>query len=191
MIAVLILLPVSFAFAQPSGVTVTFSSQGAAVLSASSGKVIHGVQIIEALVCSAGAARLPGGLVYQTAVRNAVSPIGPNEARLILERTASFSPWNVGVELITDLISASAIIAAARVVKLTDQEEAATVAGAVLLNLAKPRLKEHAPDPSSTLARLIDPEKELAFSGPGCIDGRIVARYRAGSKDPLGPFPVL
>jgi hypothetical protein len=170
---------------------ITFSSQGAAVLGASVGKALRGVQILEVVICSPTPIRFSGGLVYQEAVRNAISTIGPSEAKLVLRRTANLSPWNLSVEGITDADSAWAVVSAAKGVKLKPSEEAMVLTSALVLNIIKARLKSLSPDPAPVLEALIAPDKDLNLvAGPGCIDGRIVARYRKGMKDPLGPFPL-
>ena len=164
-------------------ITVSFSSQGASVLKALTGKRISGVSLNAVVVCSASPATIPIGRIYQLAAQHGISYLKPEEARALILRTVSFNWTNLLLDALTDGPQGAAFLGASKLVSMSNPVIAALIGSSAIIGLATKRIKTFAPDPSPLLKDLLDPKATMTFTTAGCNSGIIATRYKGRKSD--------
>lgn len=164
------------------GQTVSFAPQGAAVLKALTGKRIPGVGIADVVICSP--APIPAGAVYQTLVRNGVSPIRPASAKALFNRTVALNWRNLLLEAAADASIGIPVLGQSGVIKMSAKWVVAILAGHAVIDSLSGQVRSHIPDPSPVLSSLLDPGEVLAFAGSvtGCRESSVIIRFTKDTK---------
>lgn len=171
------------------GATASFSPQGAAELKILVGKVIPGVGIYDIVVCSPLQIPVAVGSIYQTAVTHGISPLGPGQAKVLFEQTASRSRGSILLEIGADAAIALPVLGQSGLVSMSSKYVVGLLAGHVLFDSIQNQIRARIPDPSSVVNLLLDPAGIITFPGGACKEGMMVARY-IGKAQPRGTFSV-
>jgi hypothetical protein len=166
------------------GQTVSFAPQGAAVLKALTGKRIAGVGIADVVVCSPSGLPIPSGVVYQTLVRNGISPIRPESAKALFNRTVALNWRNLVLEGAADASIGIPVLGQSGVIKMTTKWVVAILAGHAVIDSLSNQARAHMPDPSPVLSSLLDPGDVLTFAGAatGCHESSVIIRFNRDTK---------
>ncbi len=170
-----------------SGPTVSFSPQGATVLTDQAGRKLRGIGIDALLICSPDNFPVRGGDVYQTASRLGISWISPSLAASPFRKSAALSAPNLLLSGATYATLAIPIAGQVGLIAMTSKVVVGLLAGHALFDSFKSQIQTQVPDPTALLSSLLDPEAVLTFSG-GCRESRMIVGYH---KNPVsGTFPV-
>jgi len=169
--------------------TVTFAPQGAAILKNQSGQVIKGVQILDLNVCAPAGVSIPNGFVYQTAVANGFSAIGPTMGTALLNQKIASNWKHWLVQLVTDGALDAAIGGLSGVISIPSGAIKGLAIGHAFMDKFSPQLLSTAPTPAALVALMLDPSKTTSFATAGCIEATMLATYTKGSKA-IGPVLV-
>lgn len=183
--AMTLLLIVPALFAQ----TVTFAPQGAAILKNQAGQVVKGVQILDLNVCSAAPATVPNGFVYQTAVANGFSAIGPTMGTALLNQKIAMNWKHFLVTFVTNGAIDAAVGGLTGVVAMPASVIKGLAIGHAFMDQFGPQLLATAPAASPVLSILLDPSKNTVFQSAGCVEASMLATYAKGAK-PVGPVLI-
>ncbi len=170
------------------GATVSFSPQGASVLSDLAGKRISGIGIDALMICSPAGAPISGGSIYKTASQQGISWISPTLAGPMLRKTAARSAPSLLFSAATYASLGIPVLGQAKVISMSSKFVIGLLSGHALFDSFKSQIQYQVPDPSAFLATLLDPETSLTFAG-GCRESRMVVGWH---KNPIaGTFPIL
>lgn len=162
------------------GVCVSYSNQGAQSLKSLTGKVIKGVEIIQATICTDHIAVVPGGRVYQQANGMGIQTIAPKIGQRIVDNAISLNWRTITIDVGMVALGAMSALTVGGVVAASTGWQRGLTLGHLTSDML-PKLFSHgAPDPSAFTDTVLDGDKDLQFAVPGCHLASLAGVYRKG-----------
>ncbi len=186
-------LPVHFAQSLPpvqSGVTVSYSSQGAAALESTSGKRIKGFQMVKANVCAGHDAKVPVGLVIQEAGSLGIQSIDNQMGLAIVRKTISLNWRTIGKVGLVAVLAAGTALTVGGVISVPVGVTRGLTFGHLFVDqILPPLFSVGAPQPDPFVNAAMDEDSFMNLAAGSCKRMIFGAVYPKSIV--TGPIPLM
>ena len=173
-----------------SGVTVSYSSQGAAALRAVTGKRIVGFQMVQATVCSGHDAKVPVGLIIQQAGSLGIQTIDNQAGLAIVNKTVSMD-WRslAKIGLVAGLSVGTALTVGGVIHTSIGITRGLTFGHLFIDQILPPLFAVGAPQPDPFVNAAKEPDSTLELAAGSCKRVMFGAVYPKSVV--TGPIPLM